>query len=189
MKRAALKVSAGLSLLFVVVYPVCNWLASRRTDVGTWAYAWEQKIPFVPWLIFPYWSIDLFFVAAPFVCRDRAELRVLAQRVACAIVAAGICFVAMPLRIVFPRPEVTGVPGMLFSTLWQFDQPHNLFPSLHIALWLILRAVYVRHTGGATRWLVRLWFLAIGLSAVLTWQHQVVDVAGASSSAPLFQPR
>ena len=45
---------------------------SRRSahDVGTWVFAWERLIPFVPLMIVPYMSIDLFFVAAPFLCTD-----------------------------------------------------------------------------------------------------------------------
>ena len=39
-----------------------------RHDVGTFAFAWERFIPFVPVMVVPYMSIDLFFVAAPFLC-------------------------------------------------------------------------------------------------------------------------
>ena len=61
-KRSALTAFA-LSLLFSVVYSSTNWITSQRTDVGTWYYEWEQYIPFVPLMIFPYMSIDLFFFA------------------------------------------------------------------------------------------------------------------------------
>ena len=42
--------SIYLSLLFVVVYGTASWLASQRTDVGSWHFGWERYIPFVPWL-------------------------------------------------------------------------------------------------------------------------------------------
>ena len=168
----------GCVLLFVVVYGVSNWLASQRAQVGTWFYDWEMRIPFVPVMIVPYWSIDLFFLGSFWVCSDRRELEVLGRRIACAILVAGIFFVAMPLRIGFPRPPVSGALGAMFGLLRAFDQPHNLFPSLHIALWLILRAVYVRHTRGMWQWVVKLWFVLIAVSTLLTWQHQVVDVLG-----------
>ena len=66
--------AALLSLLFVVVYGGTNWFTAQRpaTQVTTWYFDWELAvIPFVPLLIVPYMSIDLFFVAAPFLCRDR----------------------------------------------------------------------------------------------------------------------
>ena len=84
--------SVGLSLLFVVVYSGTNWLTSLRSDVGTWYYDWERYIPFVPLIVIPYMSIDLFFAAAPFLCRDRRELRTFSWRIGLAIVAAGIFF-------------------------------------------------------------------------------------------------
>src|SRR5437016_47649 len=68
--------SAGLSLLFLIVYGWCNWITSQRDDVGTLYFGWERFIPFVPWMIVPYLSIDLFFVTAPFLCRDERELAV-----------------------------------------------------------------------------------------------------------------
>ena len=62
----ALAASAGLSLLFLLVYGACLWVTARRGDVGVFYFAWERAIPFVPFMILPYMSIDLFFVAAPF---------------------------------------------------------------------------------------------------------------------------
>lgn len=185
MKWRAVRMSLLMSLLFVVVYPTCNWLASQRANVGTWFFPWELQIPFIPWMIIPYWSIDVFFVCAPFVCLDRAELRVLGQRITFAILAAGLCFLAFPLQIAFPRPAVTGILGAMFNFLRAFDQPHNLFPSLHIALLLILRSTYSRHTRGLVQWATNIWFLLIGLSAVFTWQHQVIDVVGGAALGTL----
>jgi hypothetical protein len=89
---AAAKTSLLLSLLFLVVYGGTNWITSQRSDVGTWHYGWEFVIPFVPLMIVPYMSIDLFFVAAPFLCRSRDELKTLARRIVFAILAAGACF-------------------------------------------------------------------------------------------------
>src|SRR5436309_10393476 len=103
-RRKALIVSAGLSILFLIVYGGCNWITSRRGDVGTFYFQWERAIPFVPFFILPYLSIDLFFVAAPFLCRNRDELRTFSKRIAGAIVIAGICFLLFPLRFAFARP-------------------------------------------------------------------------------------
>ena len=177
-KATAMVWMAGCSLLFLVVYCGSNWLASHRAHVGTGFYDWEMRIPFVPAMIVPYWSMDLFFLGSFWVCSDRRELEVHGQRIVCALLVAGVFFVAMPLRIGFPRPPVEGLLGVLFRLQRAVDQPHNLFPSLHISLWLILSAVYVRHTRGMLRWAVKLWFLLMAASTLLTWQHQVVDVLG-----------
>ena len=84
--------SAALSLLFVFVYGECNALASRRTDLGTCFFAWELRIPFVPALIVPYMSIDLFFVASFLLCANGAELRTHVRRIGAAIIVAGLAF-------------------------------------------------------------------------------------------------
>lgn len=177
-RRAAAGASVGLSALFLVVYGACNWLTSLRADVGTWYGEWERLIPFVPLMIVPYMSIDLFFVAGPFLCRDRSELRTLARRIVLAILVAGACFLLVPLRFAFARPETGGWLGAIFDAFRTLDQPYNQFPSLHITLRTILADLYVRHTAGLTRAAVHVWFSLIGLSTVLTYQHHVVDVAG-----------
>ncbi len=89
MKTRAAITSLLLSGLFLVVYGTTNWIASGRSDAGTWYLEWElTAIPFVPLMIIPYLSIDLFFVASPFLCRDRRSLDVLASRIAFSILVA-----------------------------------------------------------------------------------------------------
>lgn len=162
--------------LFLVVYNFCNWVTTQRTDVPTWNFAWEFKIPFVPWMIVPYWSLDAFFVLSFFLCSTREELQVLGKRITLAVFVAGACFLLFPLKLAFPRPEVTGFLGVWFDALRSFDQPHNLAPSLHIALRTIVWPVVVLRTQGVWNLLMRTWFLLIGASTLFTYQHQVLDV-------------
>lgn len=178
LRWAAARTATLLSALFLVVYPATNWITSQRGDVGTWYFSWELAIPFVPWLIAPYMSIDFFFVAAPFLCADRRELAILARRIIFAILAAATCFLLVPLRVAFEKPEVDGILGLIFRTFLDFDKPHNLVPSLHITLQMILLDVYARRTRGLLRGAIIVWFCLIGLSTVLTYQHHVMDVVG-----------
>ncbi len=62
-------------------------------------------------MIVPYMSIDLFFVAAPFLCRSERELATFSKRIVAAIVIAGICFLLFPLRFAFGRPPASGWLG------------------------------------------------------------------------------
>jgi protein-tyrosine phosphatase/membrane-associated phospholipid phosphatase len=178
MTVAAAQTSVLLSLLFLLVYGGCNWITAQRSDVGTWYFAWERHIPFVPLMIVPYMSIDLFFIAAPFLCRDAQERRTFARRMSFAIVVAGACFLLLPLRFAFERPAVTGWLGALFNAFRSLDQPYNLFPSLHIILCTLLADIYARHTRGVVHAVLQVWFSLIALSTVLTYQHHVVDVLG-----------
>jgi membrane-associated phospholipid phosphatase len=177
-KRAAAASSAGLSMLFVLVYGACNRFTDLRHDVGTFAFSWERFIPFVPVMVVPYMSIDLFFVAAPFLCKDREELQTFRRRIVLAIGVAAAFFLLMPLRFSFERPQLDGVLGLVFNNFRKLDLPYNQFPSLHIALRTILADHYARHTRGAKRAASNVWFSLIGASTLLTWQHHVIDVVG-----------
>jgi membrane-associated phospholipid phosphatase len=178
MKWNAAKTSAGLCLLFLVVYNGCNYLTSLRSGVPTYFWAWERHIPFVPIFIVPYMSIDLFFVAAPFFCRDEIALRTLSRRIVAAILIAGVCFLLFPLRFAFARPYVAGPLGLIFNNFRNIDKPFNQCPSLHMALRTILAVFYVRRFSGVAKWPLRIWFSMIGFSTVLTYQHHVIDVIG-----------
>jgi membrane-associated phospholipid phosphatase len=177
-RAKALGASAGLSLLFLLVYGGCLWVTARRHDVGVFFFTWERAIPFVPFMILPYMSIDLFFVAAPFLFSQERELRVFVTRVATAIIVAGLCFLVVPLRFAFPRPQAAGWLGALFDWFRGMDAPYNLFPSLHAALLLFLLDSYVRQLRGVARAAVMLWFVLIALSPLLTHQHHVIDILG-----------
>lgn len=175
---AAIRTSVLLSILFVAVYCTTNWITSLRHDVGSMYFEWERHIPFVPLMIVPYLSIDLFFVVAPFLCSTDDERRTFARRITTAILIAGACFLLFPLRFSFDRPQTTGWLGAVFDSFREMDRPFNEMPSLHIALRTILAGVYARHTKGAGRLLLHFWFSLIGFSTVFTYQHHVVDVAG-----------
>ncbi|MFL5242965.1 MAG: phosphatase PAP2/dual specificity phosphatase family protein [Gemmataceae bacterium] len=178
MKVAAAKTSLFLSLMFLAVYGATSWITAQRVDVRTCYFEWERAIPFVPLLIVPYLSIDLFFIAAPFLCSDYSELRTLAQRIIFAIAVSGVCFLCAPMRFAFERPQTSGWLGVAFDGFRTLDAPYNLVPALHISLCIILAAVYGKYTRGMTRFAVCVWFSLIAFSTVMTYQHHVSDVAG-----------
>ena len=177
-RSTQLAASLGLSLLFLILYPLCNWLAAQRAYVPTLFFAWERAIPFVPLMIAPYMSLDLLFVAAPFLCRNNRELAALSKRIVTALLVAGVCFVLFPFRFAFERPPLAGWLGGFFAWFCGLDRPFNLLPSLHIAFCTILGELYARRTRGALRHALVLWFVLIAFSAVLTFQHHIMDVVG-----------
>ncbi|HNK33493.1 MAG TPA: serine/threonine protein phosphatase, partial [Plasticicumulans sp.] len=141
---------AVLGPLFFLSYGAANWLASRRAGVGSLVFDWEHAIPFWPWTILPYWSIDLLYALSLFVCTTRRELDAHGRRLLTAQLVAVSAFVLVPLRFTFERPPVDGLPGALYALLGSFDLPYNQAPSLHIALLLILWVRFDAHTG--RRW-------------------------------------
>jgi hypothetical protein len=168
---------AVAGLTFVLVYGYCNTFTSTRENVGTWFWEWERRIPFVKEMVVPYWSLDLFFVGAFFVCSNKAELNLLTKRLVAVVVASGLCFLLFPLKMGFDRPVPSGWTAPLFHALYANDMPYNLAPSLHISLRSLVWIVYGAHLTGLTRKVGKVWFMLISLSTLLVWQHHVIDVA------------
>ena len=174
--RHALAWLAFLAPFFFVTYGLANWSAAQRADVPSVVFAWETGIPFWAWTILPYWTIDLLYGLSLFVCTTRRELETHPRRLLTAQVIAIACFVAVPLRFSFPHPATDGVWGDLFAVLAGFDRPFNQLPSLHIALAVILWAIYARKLSGVARMAMEAWLALICVSVLTTYQHHFIDI-------------
>jgi hypothetical protein len=174
--RRALAWLAFLGPFFFASYGFANWLASRRAGVGSIVYAWERAIPFLPWTIIPYWSIDVLYAVSLFVCTTRRELDRHAQRLLLVQIVAVSIFIAFPLRFSFDRPEADGLFGALFAALGAFDRPFNQAPSLHIALLVVIWVRFAHHVNRRAHWLLHLWMALIGVSVLTTYQHHFIDL-------------
>ena len=174
--RAAVAWLALLGPFFYLSYGAANWLAAQRSDVIAVVFDWERSIPFLAWTIIPYWTINAFYAASLFLCRDRDELDRHGRRLLTAQVIAVICFILFPLTISFERPPTDGLPGMMFAALTSFDQPFNQAPSLHIALLVILWDLYRRILPRLWLPLLHLWSLLIGVSVLTTFQLHFIDI-------------
>jgi len=174
--KRALAWLAFLGPFFFASYGFATWVTAQRANVGAIVFDWERMIPFVPWTIIPYWTIDLMYGISLLLCASRHELDTHGRRLLTAQLIAVACFLAFPLRFTFDRPDTGGAFGWLFDVLGAFDKPFNQAPSLHIALLVILWALYARHTHGGLRWVLHAWMALIGVSVLTTWQHHFIDI-------------
>ena len=140
-----------LGPFFFATYGLATWVTAQRASVGSVVFAWEHAVPFVPWTIVPYWAIDVMYAISLFACTDRRELDTHAKRLLTAQVVAISSFLLFPLKFTFERAQPGGVFGDLFALLSSFDRPFNQAPSLHIALLVILWALFARKLRGAAR--------------------------------------
>jgi hypothetical protein len=167
---------AILGPFFFASYGFANWLASTRPHVGSVVFAWERSIPFLPWTIVPYWSIDLLYGLSLLVATSRSELEGHAHRLLAVQLISVACFIAFPLRFSFERPAAEGVFGALFTALGSFDKPFNQAPSLHVALLVVIWTRLAAHCPGRWRWALHGWMTLIGVSVLTTFQHHFVDL-------------
>ena len=152
---AAAQTSAFLSLLFLVVYGGANWVTAHRSDVGTWYFAWERLIPFVPLMLVPpcrstspSWRYPL-----------SAGTGQSGRRWPGGSASPSWPWArAYPLRLGFDRPTVSGPLGARFVALPGLIGQDNLLPSLHITLQTILADIYARHTRGLTQVVAHVWW-------------------------------
>jgi hypothetical protein len=171
---------AVLGPFFFLSYGFANWWTGRLPHVGSVVFGWERHIPFVPWTIVPYMSLDAFYAGSLFLCATRAELDTHARRLLAASVISVAGFLLFPLQFSFVRPATSGFSGALFEVLMGFDKPYNQAPSLHISLVLLVWLVFARHLRGVARWALHIWFGLITVSVFTTFQHHFIDgVAGA----------
>jgi protein-tyrosine phosphatase len=167
---------AGLAPFFFLTYGFANWITSLRHDVPSLAFGWEHRIPFLAWTIVPYWSTDLFYAGALFLCRARRELHTLGKRLIATQLLCICGFLIVPLRFSFERPHAAGLFGAMFDALMSFDRLFNQAPSLHVALTAVLWIAYSRHFRGGLLWVIRVWFVLMALSTLTTYQHHFIDV-------------
>lgn len=174
-KRGAIWL-AFLGPFFFLSYGWLNYLTSGRNDVGIIVEPWEHYIPFVPWLMLPYMSIDAFYGVSLFLFRKRSTLDRHALRLLLATVISLIGFLLYPLQFSFTVPKAEGFNGMLQALLLGFDKPYNQAPSLHISLLIILWVVYAKKLKGYAKLALHVWFALIAASVLLVYQHHFIDV-------------
>ena len=165
-----------LGPFFFLSYGAANEWAAGLEQVASIRYDWERAIPFMPWTIVPYWSIDLLYGLAFLFCRSVRAVDRLALRLLAVQLVSVACFVLFPLRFGGGQPEVVGVFAPLFAALRAFDQPFNQAPSLHIGLLVVIWAQFARHSPPRWRVLIHAWALLIFVSVLSTWQHHFIDL-------------
>lgn len=164
------------TVTFALVYNFSLWYASQLSDVSSVILSAEEHIPFLPWTIVPYLSSGAFFWGTFSLLKNDYQLEIFLKRVLFMTVAAGIIFIAAPLKYAYARPEIENpLFRGLFWLLEGVDDPYNQSPSLHVAFafafWTVFREL-------KSRWrpVIAVWLAMVALSTLTTYQHHLIDV-------------
>jgi membrane-associated phospholipid phosphatase len=136
----------------------------------------ETRIPLVA-LAYPlYAAVYLEIVLPLFLARTRRAFLRTQLAIGLASLMAFAVFLVIPMA--YPRPVLSTTGGSFEAMLaleWAVDQPRCTFPSLHVAIALLL---YLGLRDEAPRWRLPLLLLALGVcvSTVLVKQHFIADV-------------
>jgi membrane-associated phospholipid phosphatase len=179
--RYAALVSLPNTLWFILVFGGADLLTAHRSFRIRVHFSAELNIPLIPAMTVFYMSIYLLFLAAPFILRERHEIRALVGTLALIILCGGIGFLLFPTDLAFATPgeKELGEWRGLFHLADRLNLTYNLLPSLHVALAVACIAVYSSHASFTGKVFLWLWAIIIAASTVLTHQHHVLDaVAG-----------
>lgn len=166
-----------VSLAFFGVYPACNWLTAQRASVYSLYFPFELQIPFVPEMIWGYFSMYVLFFFPVFLM-DAQQLRKLGARLVSGTMLSGAIFLLLPSQLGFQRISPAEAPySWMFDGMFSLDLPYNMAPSLHVVytgLILFILIESARSTAAKAAWLG--WLTIVCISTILVHQHHLVDV-------------
>ena len=176
------------TLFFTIIYGLCNHYASLSSTHYKMYTDWELKIPLIPWMIYPYLSLNLLFLVSAFVLKEVKAVKGFCLSLIVGVIVGGIIFYFFPGHLGFVRETVPGYEKY-FDVMFAIDKPHNLYPSLHVTYSSLAIGAMIQQTN--SKWfhyLLYIWLILICSSVVFVHQHHLFDiVSGALLAAVLFK--
>lgn len=164
------------TIAFAVIYGWCNQQAALSPNHYAMFTEWELKIPLIPWMIYPYISLNLLLVVAAFVLKEISSVKGFCISLIIAAVLAGFVFYFFPGQLGFVRETVPGYEHF-FDFMFSIDHPHNLFPSLHVTYSTLAIFAMIEQTNNRKFHAFMLfWLIMISASVIFVHQHHLFDI-------------
>ena len=158
-------------------YALINEFNATRSDHFHLYMDWELSIPLVEWMILFYYAAYI----APFFTYwllDFEEVKAMAKSYIFACAIGAVVFLAVPTVLGYPRDEtMLGFFKPLYLYLWKVDQPHNLFPSIHVVIaFLLLRPLLDKPIPKWAKAVTITFIVGISSSIIFVYQHHLIDL-------------
>ncbi|HMC65977.1 MAG TPA: phosphatase PAP2 family protein [Gemmataceae bacterium] len=173
-----LLLSCAQGLWFTLIYGGADRITAQHSYRVRVHLDIETAIPFVPASVVGYMSLYLLFSAAPFILRTRRELEALTFALAAVTLAAGPCFLLLPVETAFPDAGELGAWTGPVRFAKQLALRNNCFPSLHFAFAVVCVSIFARQAALLGKAVLWLWAGGIAASTLLLHQHYVLDLVG-----------
>lgn len=188
-----------VSLVFAVVWFILWTGADIISNMRQTRYALylpiEQQIPFVPWAMPVYFSLDVAVIVLPFLFKTwRGALPPMATMLVQTAIAVPF-FIFVPIAAGFTIEPVHGIWGEY--VLDPLGLPNfcrwNYFPSLHVAFAFTIAVVLGRKWGHAVLVCGLIWACAVSISTLLVHEHHLMDILAGlllfGVTVPIILPR
>ena len=144
-------------------------------ECPVWVYYFDQFIPFLGWMIVPYYSYYIMFIIPPFIIKDYKKLKLLTNLLIGVSLFCYFIYLIWPISSDVILDQVKESPFSFFHSSVTFDFLYqNAFPSMHVAVSVIIGFVIAREYP-KKRIVSYLWILAIFLATFLIKQHYILD--------------
>ena len=175
-----LVVAVGYYLLFSQVWTFAHELSDLRAVRLPLTFEWEARIPFQPWILPLYFSLDAAVIAIPLIFRNAREAFPPMALFLAQVVIAAPFFVLLPIENAYTNDMATGVWGAyLFEPLGMKNVSQwNQTPSLHVTYSLTVATIVARRFGGPWRWVAFAWAVPVSISTMLVHEHHLICVVG-----------
>jgi membrane-associated phospholipid phosphatase len=178
---ASLKLTIPLSYLFskifFSVYGGASLVAKLRGARPDFHFAWELRLPFIPWLSILYLSVPLLLLLTPFVLRSWQSFTPFFLTLTAETLVAGVFFLLLPMVQAYPERVAHGFGGAIFHLADRLNLDYNAFPSLHIAFTVTAAVVFGLRCGPLGRTLFALWAVVVAVSTLFLHEHHLLDLA------------
>ena len=164
------------ALIYGIVYVGTNKINTARNDHFELFFDWELNIPLIPFFII-FYLITFPLALLPIKLLNYEEQVKASRSIILSTFIGGAIFLLIPTNLGFVRgAENLGIFNIAYKMLWFFDDPHNLFPSQHIAVSYLLIMPCLKKINIFQKSLLVILFLLISFSIILVHQHHLLDL-------------
>jgi len=140
-----------------------------------WIYYFDQFIPFISWMIIPYYSYYIMFIIPPFIIKNDKKLSLLTSLLIKISLFSYVIYLVWPISSDVILKQVGDSSFSFFHSSITFDFLYqNAFPSMHVAISVLIGYVIAKEYP-QKKYLSCLWVVGIFIATFLTKQHYVLD--------------